>query len=120
MVALAGTPAIAITLLTPLAVLSGTVRLIVPEFTVTEPGTGGGAEPTDNCVPMIPATPPQLIGGVIETTGNGLTVNNAQLDMLLGVGFQGAQTPVTMQRYPLLVNPTVTGPTLSVAVVAPL
>jgi hypothetical protein len=93
---------------------------MVPELTVTEPGTGGGAEPTDNAVPLIPATPPQLIGGVIATTGNGLTVKVAQFDMLVGgVTGHGAQTPVTITRYPLPLIATVTPLMLSVAVFTP-
>ena len=40
-VALAGTPAIAKGLIKPLALLSGTVTLIIPELTVTDPGTAG-------------------------------------------------------------------------------
>jgi len=77
--------------------LSGTGILIGPEFTGTDPGTGGGAEPTLHWVPKMPATPPQLTGGVIETFGLGLTVNNAQFETLVG-GFHGAQVPLSTAR----------------------
>ena len=97
-VALAGTPAIAITLLTPFAVLSGTARLIVPELTATDPGTGTGAEAVLNCVPLMPATPPHTgPAGVIVTTGNGLTVKVAQFEILAVP--TGAHAPLMIQRY---------------------
>ena len=119
-VALAGTPAMFMIWLTPLAVLSGTGRLIVPELTVTEPGTGGGADAVLNCVPNTHLTPPHTgPGGVIVTTGNGLTVKVAQFDTLVG-GMNGEQIPVTMQRYPLPLNKPGTGLIVSVAVFAPL
>jgi hypothetical protein len=106
-------------LLTPLAVLSGIARLIVPELTVTEPGTGGGADAVLNCVPNKPATPPHTgPTGLIVTTGKGLTVKVAQFDTLVG-GMNGEQIPVTMQRYPLPLNKPVTPVMLSVAAFAP-
>jgi hypothetical protein len=48
MVAFAGMPATVRFELVPAGVLSGIGTEIAPEFTVTVPGTGGGAEPTDN------------------------------------------------------------------------
>ena len=98
MVAVAGTPATFKILLAPAAVLSGIGTLMTPELTVSVPGTGGALEPTDNCVPLIPATPPQTWPtGVIATTGNGLTVNTAAFETF-NAGEPGAHTPLNMQR----------------------
>jgi hypothetical protein len=47
-VAFAGIPATARFELAPAWLLSGIGILIAPEFTVSDPGTGGGAEPTDS------------------------------------------------------------------------
>ena len=99
-VALAGTPAIAIALVVPAASPSGIARLTVPELTVTTPGIGVGAEPTDNKVPLIPATPPHTgPTGVIATVGFGLTVNVAQFETLVA-GVNGEHVPPNIQRYP--------------------
>ena len=119
MVATAGIPATVRLELTPAGLLSGIAILIAHELTVTEPGAGGGAEAVLNCVPLIPATPPQTgPAGLIETTGKGLTVKVAQLDTLVG-GFHGAQTPVTMQRYALPLNKPFTEVMVSVEVFTP-
>ena len=95
-VALAGTPAIVKAVLVPAATPSGTTRLSVGEATVTEPGTGGGAEAVLSCVPLIPATPPQENCGVIVTFGKGLTDNTAQAEILLPL--TGAHVPANTTR----------------------
>ena len=96
-VAFAGIPATVRLELAPTGLLSGTGTLITPEFTVTEPGTGGGVEPTLNWVPKTHATPPHTgPAGVIATTGKGLTVNSAQLEILAPL--TGAHAPVNITR----------------------
>ena len=96
-VALAGTPATVRFEVAAAPVPSGIGTLIVPELTVTCPGTGGAEESTLNCVPLIPATPPQLTAGVIETFGLGLTVNNAQFETLVA-GIHGEHVPLSTAR----------------------
>ena len=97
MVAFAGIPATVRLEVAATLVPSGIGTLIAPEFTVTVPGTGVGNWLTVKAVPLIPATPPQLTGGVITRFGSGLTVRVTQLD-ILAVPI-GAQAPVTTNRY---------------------
>jgi hypothetical protein len=98
MVALAGIPATVKLLVAATFVPSGIGTLIAPEFTVTDPGTGGGNWVTVKAVPLIPATPPQLTGGVTTKLGNGFTVKVTQFDTLVG-GVHGEQIPETITRY---------------------
>jgi hypothetical protein len=97
-VALTGTPAIVRLAVAATLLPSGIGTLIAPEFTVTLPGTGGEPEVTVKAVPLIPATPPQLTGGVTTIVGLGLTVKVAQFDTLVG-GMNGVQVPPSTQRY---------------------
>jgi hypothetical protein len=95
---LAGTVETASVCVAPAGVLSGTGTLIAPELTVTEPGTGGGAEPATIKVPFIPATPPQTgPAGFNTTTGKVFTVKMALFEMFSVAS--GGHTPLNTQRY---------------------
>ena len=121
MVAFAGIPVTAITLLAAVVGLvgkapSGIATLIVPEVNVALPGTGGTAEPTVKATPLIPATPPQTgPTGVIGKTGRLLTVSVAAFDVNAGL-----QIPVTIQRYLFPLKIADRGLMVNVGDVAPL